>query len=1200
MDKVNQDILWFRDIDKNDIPLVGGKGANLGEMVRAGLPVPEGFVVTAKAYLDFLKTTRLDKTIYKLLKNLDPNNSKKLNEISKKIRTSILKSKVPTKLKKEIDENYHHLYVNGVKVLFVAVRSSATAEDLPDASFAGQQESFLNISGSDEVIAAVLKCWASLFHARAIYYRIINKFDHSKVGIAVPVMRMVQSEASGVMFSIDPVANDDTKVTIEAGFGLGEAVVLGVITPDRYLVDKKTFKILDKEINQQDWKISKVGISDRHVTLPKLDQKKQKISDEDIVKLAKLAVSIESHYGRPQDMEWALEGGKIYMIQSRPVTTFKPSQSGSLAKENQPDSEQSQSVEVKSVSKVDAKILVTGAAASMGMVSGPVMIIHSPSEIDKVKKGDILVTEKTNPDFVPAMQKAAAIVTDTGGRTCFAGQTKVLTNLGFVEIKEISELIKKGKKLLIPSLNKQTLKIEWKKIIASMESESETIKINVSQTGRSKISGLEVTANHRFLTLENRKLVENTIADLINKDVSVLSITSLPGIGKNKANIDLAYLIGVLGTDGSIYQTRTHGEIQFIQKNTPEKESFIIHVRELFEKVYGYSMRPCIKKASASMIRGRIISGEAMAYRCYSKELTNNYAEHEQNIGLAVLENEPEFSQYFMAGALDGDGSFNQKNYRLNFYGAEKHIFEPFIMASLRNGILPQVCNNREALNIQLTEDFSNILAKSKRIKGSHSRTKFGSRFFSAKQILGDVIDRLNYKGRIRPYINKNLLLDAEKIRRDLLPIADAETKKELNHLLASDLRMLRVNFVENGNKTKVYNLTVQDNHNYIVFTDNYTPVIVANSHAAIVSREMGIPCVVGTGTATSALRTGQIITVDGVNGKVYQGKIEPEKAEIDARSATGIKPIGSAVYQMEVPVTATKVYVNLAEPEKAQEAALLPADGVGLLRAEFIIAAGGKHPRWLVENGKSKEYVDILYQGISKIVSAFSPRPVIYRATDFKTNEYRGLEGGDKYEPKEENPMIGYRGCFRYIKEPDLFKLELEAIKKIRDGGMTNLWLMIPFVRTVKEFQEVTKLIEDFGLKRSNDFKIYIMCEVPSTVLLMEEFCKMGIDGVSIGSNDLTQLILGVDRDNEHLAEEFDERNPAVAGAIAHVIKVCRKYNVSVSICGQAPSIYPEITELMVKNGATSVSVVPDMVIPTRKTIASVEKKILLNEATE
>jgi len=789
MDKAKQDILWFHEVDKDDTPLVGGKGANLGEMTKAGLPVPEGFIVTSKAFFDFLAKTGLNKKISKLTKGIDANDSKRLNSASKEIRTLILKAKMPGGLVKEIEKGYKDLYGSDAKGAFVAVRSSGITEDLAEASFAGQNESFLNVNGTENVVRAVQKCWASLFYARSIYYRIANKFDNVKAGIAVPIMRMVQSESSGVMFSIDPVQNDDTKVVIEAGLGLGEAVVLGAITPDRYIIDKKSFEITDKEINAQEWQIVKVGGVDKHIALTDEEKKAQKLPDERVIELAKIAVKIESHYGKPQDMEWALENEKIYMIQSRPVTTFKKSpegrspSGGPTAGDSQTDATAPAGIDASK-----AKVLVKGAAASLGMASGPVKIIHKPSENDQVLKGDILVTEKTNPDFVPAMQRAAAIVTDTGGRT----------------------------------------------------------------------------------------------------------------------------------------------------------------------------------------------------------------------------------------------------------------------------------------------------------------------------------------------------------------------------------------------------------------------------SHAAIVSREMGIPCVVGTGTGSHVLKTGQMVTVDGVNGVVYQGKVESNVAHETAANSSSSNLSGSAAYHEEIPVTATKVYLNLAEPEMAEKAAALPVDGVGLLRAEFIIAAGGKHPRWLVENGKSEEYVNILYEGINKIASAFNPRPVIYRATDFKTNEYRGLEGGEKYEPKEENPMIGYRGAFRYIKEPDLFKLELEAIKKVRDQGNKNLWLMIPFIRTIAEFETISKMVEDFGLTRGPDFKLYIMCEVPSTVLLMEEFCKLGIDGVSIGSNDLTQLTLGCDRDNENLAVEFDERNPAVTASIAHVIKICRKYHVSVSICGQAPSVYPEITELMVRCGTTSVSVTQDVVVQTRKLIASVEKKILLSEAID
>ncbi len=763
-----KNIVWFREVDKEDTALVGGKGANLGELTRAGLPVPPGFIVTSVAYFDFLKRTGLTAKIKKILKGLDVENSQQLNQAALLVQKEILAKPIPTALSREINHAYQKLYTTSEGAIFVAVRSSATAEDLPQASFAGQQKTFLNVSGGEAVIKAVRLSWASLFEARAIYYREVNHFDHLKVGIAVPVQKMIQSEKSGIMFTINPVDSDKEKMVIEAGWGLGEPIVLGAITPDRYLVNKADLKILKKEIGPQAWKIIKVGKQNKHLTCTSDEQKTQKLSDEEILKLAEYGRRIEEHYQFPQDTEWAIEKNKIYFVQSRPVTTIKK-------KENRE--------EKKEISLEDGDqnvgVLLKGIAASIGIASGPVVIIHSPDEIDKVKTGDVLVTEQTSPDYVPAMKKATAIVTEAGGQT----------------------------------------------------------------------------------------------------------------------------------------------------------------------------------------------------------------------------------------------------------------------------------------------------------------------------------------------------------------------------------------------------------------------------SHAAIVSRELGIPCVVGTGTATHLLKNSQVISVDGAKGLVYKGKIDRQEAPTDKNDGGG--------FSEEVPITATKVYVNLGEPSVADKIAQLPCDGVGLMRAEFMIAEIGEHPRALVKAGKQDIYVNKLVEGLQKTCQAFAPRPVVYRATDFKTNEYRNLKGGEKIEPQENNPMIGYRGALRYAREPDLFKLELEALKKVR-SLYDNLWLMIPFVRTLDEFEKVKVLIEEAGLERGPDFKLWMMVEVPSNVILIERFCKAGIDGVSIGSNDLTQLILGIDRDNKDLAEEFDERDEAVRLAIAHVIKVCRRYHKTVSICGQAATTYPEIAELMVKEGATSVSVSPDSVVATRRLIASVEKKILLSQVID
>ncbi|OIP23362.1 phosphoenolpyruvate synthase [bacterium CG_4_10_14_0_2_um_filter_33_32] len=753
----------FSEVSKGNVAEVGGKGANLGELTNAGLPVPQGFIITSAAYFLFVERTGLKEKIRKLLDGLDTENSKDLQSRAKNVQAEIIKAKMPEEIAAGIIENYKKLANN--KKIYVAVRSSATAEDLPDASFAGQQATFLNVSGEEEAVKAVKECWASLFEARAIYYRSEKGFDHFKVGIAVPVQLMVQSEKSGIMFTIDPVTNDRSKIIIEAGFGLGEAIVLGAVTPDRYIVDKATLQITDKEINSQDFKITRVNEENKEVALADDEKSAQKLTDEEIIKLATLGKKIEEHYNWPQDTEWAIEKGEVFMVQARPVTTIPRDDK----KENKMDGQQD-------ISK--AEIILKGAAASVGLAGGPIKIIHSPEEIDKILEGDVLVTEMTTPDYVPAMKRASAIVTDKGGRTC----------------------------------------------------------------------------------------------------------------------------------------------------------------------------------------------------------------------------------------------------------------------------------------------------------------------------------------------------------------------------------------------------------------------------HAAIVSRELGIPCVVGTGTATETLRDVDFVTVDGAKGLVYKGKIKDQENN---------EPAGSqgTVIQKAESITATKIYVNLGEPELATKIAKQNVDGVGLLRAEFIIAENIKeHPKKMIKEGRSQEFIDKLAEGLETFAREFYPRPVVYRATDFKTNEYRNLPGGEEFEPQEENPMIGYRGCFRYIKDPEVFNLELEAIKKVR-ANFTNLHLMIPFVRRIDEFEEVKKLIEASGLKRSADFKLWIMVEVPSTIFLMDKFCETGIDGISIGSNDLTQLILGLDRDSSIVAEEYDERNEAVQIALKHAIETCRKYGVTASICGQAPSVYPEICEKLVEYGITSLSVLPDVIDSTRKLVASVEEKLLLKE---
>lgn len=772
-----KNIFWFESIGADDTAQVGGKGANLGEMAGLGLPIPPGFVVSAGTYKTFLAKSGLDRRIKAILEATNVNNPEELADASRKIKRLIISSPVPEEISAEIISSYLLLgkRVLAAKSRFrrlvsrvsgfeakVAVRSSATAEDSKTASFAGQNETFLNISGEASVVDAVRRCWASLFEARSIFYREQQKLNHFKSFIAVIVQVLVPADVSGVMFSVDPVTNNKSRIVIEAIWGLGEYIVQGKVTPDHYEVDKADLTIVEERVVRQDILLTtrRNGETRQQVVAESL-RNKQKLSAVEIKKLTEYCRLLERHYYFPQDSEFAIADHRIYIVQTRPITTI----------ENRKQKTENKSDEVRKL-----ELLLTGAPASPGISSGPVQILKSAKEIGRVSPGEILVAEQTNPDFVPAMKKAGAIVTDKGGRT----------------------------------------------------------------------------------------------------------------------------------------------------------------------------------------------------------------------------------------------------------------------------------------------------------------------------------------------------------------------------------------------------------------------------SHAAIVSRELGIPCVVGTGKATKVLRNGMVITVDGLGGKVYKGVTKVTRV-------TAVTPVTFATEKTLK--TATKVYVNLAEPERAKEVAALNCDGVGLLRAEFMLANIGIHPKKAISDGRQRQFTTQLAEQIATIVSAFYPRPVVYRATDFKTNEYRNLPGGERFEPKEENPMIGFRGAYRYVVQPDVFKMEIEAIRIVRERmGFKNLSLMIPFCRKVSELAGVKALVNRFGLERSVTFKLWMMCEIPSNVILLDKFIEVGIDGVSVGSNDLTMLTLGVDRDNENVALEYDERDEALLLSYERITKTCRKYNVTCSICGQAPSDFPDLTEKLVAMGITSVSVNPDVVDRTREIIYEAERKLVIS----
>jgi pyruvate,water dikinase len=782
--KTQSDVLWFETVRNTDVPIVGGKNASLGEMINAGMPVPPGFAVTAYAYEKFIKQTGIAKKIYQIISETvtDPNDPKQYDAASKKIRKLIEKTPMPPKIAKSIKDAYRELNKRfNLKATFVAVRSSATAEDLPDASFAGQQETYLNVKGPVELLGKVVKCWSSLFTPRAIFYRNEKGFAHEKVFISVGVQKMVNSRAAGVMFTINPVTGETDEIVIEGNYGLGETVVAGAVNPDDFVIDKGTLKIEERRIARKtihyirDPKTGKTV----HLDVPTEKQKEPCVNDQEIIHLAKLANLIEAHYKKAMDIEWAIDKDlsfpkNIFVVQARPETVWSAKGMESpQVEEGKP--------------QADLKVVIKGiAAGKRGYGFGAAKVVLSPEEANEnMKEGDILVTDMTNPDFVPFMKMASAIVTNKGGIT----------------------------------------------------------------------------------------------------------------------------------------------------------------------------------------------------------------------------------------------------------------------------------------------------------------------------------------------------------------------------------------------------------------------------SHAAIVSRELAIPCVVGTETATEVMKTGVEYTVDSRNGIIYGGILR-EATEASAQASI-------AVVADSAPVTATKIYMNLGVPEKIEDYKTLPFEGIGLMRTEFILASAiGEHPLNFVDTGKSQQFVDKMAEGVATVARAIQPRPVVVRLSDFKTNEYRELKGGEKYEIVEENPMLGWRGCSRYISKwyQKAFRLECQAIKKCRtEWRLKNVWVMLPMVRTLWEAKQVLEIMKEEGLERSRDFKVWFMAETPAIAIMADEFSNL-VDGFSIGSNDMTQGILMIDRDSERLGQMgyFDERDPAVKRIIAHLIKVAHENGCTVSICGEGPSNLPDFAEFLVRAGIDSISVNNDAILATKKHVASVEQKIILERLSE
>ena len=753
-------VVKFEDLNKSDIGIAGGKGANLGELTQAGIPVPPGFVVTAETYQKFMEEAGINDKVMEILDDTDINDTKALQAAAEEIKKIIIETPIPEDMIMFILEAYNQLCQRvGIEDADVAIRSSATAEDLPEASFAGQQDTFLHVSGDDEVIEYIRKCWASLFEARAIFYREENDFDHSKVYIAVVVQRMANADKAGVMFTVNPSTGEEIAL-IEGSWGLGEAVVSGDVTPDNYQVDKKDNEILNVTIS--DKKVmycnDESGTSVK-VDVPEEKRKERVLSDEELIELTEMGKRVQAHYGEPMDTEWAFEKDNLFLLQARPITTLGDSK----AEEGGESSDL-------------GDVLVKGLGASPGMATGKVKIVLDIDELDKIKDGDIMVTTMTTPDMVPAMRRASGIVTDEGGVTC----------------------------------------------------------------------------------------------------------------------------------------------------------------------------------------------------------------------------------------------------------------------------------------------------------------------------------------------------------------------------------------------------------------------------HASIISRELGIPCVVGTGDATITLKENTGVTLDGKKGLVFEGisKTETKEAATVQGGNVEAAPI----------ITVTEVKANVSMPEAAKKAAATGADGVGLLRTEHLMLTAGIHPGKFIEDGEEDKLIDTIADNVMIVADAFYPKPVWYRTLDAPTDEFITLEGGEN-EPEEHNPMLGWRGIRRELDQPEILKCEFKAIKKLHEQGYTNIGIMIPLSQSPEELRKAKALCSEVGLEPHKDVDFGMMVEIPAAALTIEDYIDVGIDFVSLGTNDLTQYTLAVDRNNEFVAKHYTEEHPAVMKLIERTIKKCVEAGITCSICGQAGSV-PHIVEKLVGFGITSVSSNTDAVEDVRKTVARAEKKIILDAA--
>ncbi|MBI4591548.1 MAG: phosphoenolpyruvate synthase, partial [Candidatus Rokubacteria bacterium] len=767
-------IRWFREIRLADVPLVGGKNASLGELyselTEAGVRVPNGFAITADAYTALLETNGLHDQMARLLKGLSGEDLPALAEVGAALRRLVAEAPLPPGLEDDVVAAYRTLCREYGPGLAVAVRSSATAEDLPEASFAGLHETYLGVRGDSALLTACRRCFASLFTDRAIAYRIHQGFDHLSVRLSVGVQKMVRADrgAAGVMFTLDPESGFRDVVLINSAYGFGEAVVGGQINPDEFWIFKPTLgtgyhAILKRVLGRKEWKlVSADGGATARVEVPPEARLAPSLSDPEALELAGYAVAIEAHYSRkfqrptPMDVEWAKDGedGRLYILQARPETVHR--------------AERPSVIEVFTLGEAPVRQrLVAGKAIGEKIGVGRARRLLDPRFLDRFRPGEVLVTPMTDPDWEPIMKRAAAIVTDRGGRTCFAGETKILTSRGF---RTMEELYEASGDLLVPSLNRQTLKIEWKPILRVVKRRAPVIEVSTSLTGRQDTNTLRLTPDHKMVAVQRRQLVDREIACLLNEHEHVLVAGRVPCLGDAPAGGRLpAYLVGALSTDGHVGLTSRRGAVTFIQKPTAEKEAFIAAVVDGMTVAYGKGPSISEKPLSSGTIRGKPARGTANAYRWHRKQIAADLLWEQERMVETLLASDEDVAYDFLGGVVDGDGAYGSGAHRISVYCSKPALTEAIVVASLRVGILPQVTRNRNIANIQLVEGLEEIGRRARRVKVQGARRRVGTRFFAARPLLADIVGEVNVGGHIRPYVENNLLIGADKIA-ELLP----------------------------------------------------------------------------------------------------------------------------------------------------------------------------------------------------------------------------------------------------------------------------------------------------------------------------------------------------------------------------------------------------------------------------------------------